>query len=98
MASQPTVERRSEKIDFRVSPTVKAKLQAAAAITRCSVSDFIIASALSQAENALADRTVFRLDAETWEAFQKALDAPPRPMPRMKDLLSEPSPFEGAGK
>ncbi len=98
MAAQATVERRSEKLDFRVSPSAKAKLQAAAAITHCSVSDFILASALSRAEDALADRTVFHLDAKTWEAFQKALDAPPRPMPRLKALLSGPSPFETTGK
>lgn len=98
MALQPGAERRSEKLDFRVSPSAKAKLQAAAAITNCSVSDFIMASALSRAEDALADRTVFRLDAKTWEAFQMALDAPPRPLPRLKALLSEPSPFETAGK
>ena len=98
MATQPAAERRTEKLDFRVSPTVKAKLQAAAAITNSSVSDFIMASALSRAEDALADRTVFRLDAKTWEAFQKALDARPHSMPRMKALLSESSPFETTGK
>lgn len=98
MAAQSTGELRSEKLDFRVSPTAKAKLQAAAAITNSSVSDFVLASALSRAEDALADRTVFRLDAKTWEAFQKALDAPPHPMPRMKALLSRPSPFEPGGK
>lgn len=97
MASHPIAERRSEKLDFRVSPAAKAKLQAAAAITQCSVSDFILASALARAEDALADRTVFRLDARTWEAFQKALDAPVRSLPRMEALLSEPSPFEVTG-
>jgi uncharacterized protein (DUF1778 family) len=94
MAAQPILERRTEKLDFRVSPAAKAKLQAAALLAKCSVSDFILASALARAEDALADRTVFRLDLNTWEAFQMALDAPSRPLPRMKKLLVEPGFFE----
>ena len=38
--------------------------------------------------------TWFVLDAEKWEAFQKALEAPPRPMPRLKALLAEPGFFD----
>jgi len=98
MTTQTSAERRTEKLDFRVSASVKAKLQFAASVAKCSVSDFIMESALAKAEDTLADRTVFRLDAKTWEAFQIALDAPPRPMPRMKTLLSEPGFFEPTGK
>lgn len=98
MPTQPATERRTEKLDFRVSSSAKAKLQAAASIAQCSVSDFILDSALARAEDALADRTVFRMDAKTREAFQKALDAPPRPMPRMKALLSESGFFETDSK
>ena len=94
MTTHPSIERRTEKLDFRVSPSAKAKLQAAALIAKCSVSDFIMASAIARAEDTLADRTVFRLDLKTWEAFQSALDAPPRPMPRMKALLTEQGFFE----
>lgn len=94
MATRPAVERRSEKLDFRVSPSAKAKLQAAAYLVHCSVSDFVMDSALSRAEEALADRRTFHLDAKQWEAFQKALDAPPRPMPRMLELLAEPGFFD----
>ena len=41
-------------------------------------------------EEDLANRTVFRLDDQSWEAFQAALDASPRTMPRLKALLSGP--------
>lgn len=40
------------------------------------------------------DRAHFGLDAKQWEAFQAALDAPTRPMPHMRQLLSTPSVFE----
>ena len=95
MATQPTApERRTEKLDLRISPSAKAKLQAAASSLNRPVSEFVLDSALVQAEIALADRTTFHLSAEKWEEFLAALDAPPRPMPRMQRLLNEPSFFE----
>lgn len=88
MATLPTsAERRSEKLDVRVSPSAKAKLQAAAAVSRRSMSDFVVESALSKAEETLAERQIFGLDAERWTEFLEALDAPPRSLPRMKALL-----------
>ena len=60
MATRPILtQRRTEKLDLRVSPAAKAKLQAAAAAAHRSVSDFVMESALSRAEEALADRRVF---------------------------------------
>ena len=58
------------------------------------MSDFVMESALARAEETLADRTVFRLDAKTWDAFVEALDAPPRAMQRMQALMDRPSVFE----
>ena len=100
MATQPILtERRTEKLDVRVSPSAKAKLQAAASATHRSMSDFVMESALSRAEETLADRRVFGLDAEKWAAFQAALDAPARPLPRLQALLDEPGFFDsGAAK
>jgi uncharacterized protein (DUF1778 family) len=100
MATQPILtERRTEKLDLRVSPSAKAKLQAAASATHRSVSDFVMESALSRAEETLAERRVFGLDAEKWAAFQAALDAPARPLPRLQALLDEPGFFHsGAAK
>ena len=43
---------------------------------------------------ALLDRRYFVLDPERWAAFQAALDAPPRPNPRLRKLLQMPSIFE----
>lgn len=94
MATLVNVERRTEKLDFRISPTAKAKLQAAAALVQRTMSDFVMDSALSRADEALADRRVFALDVVDWKAFQKALDSPTRPMPQMKALLTEPGFFD----
>src|ERR1035441_3036324 len=95
MANQPILtERRTEKLDVRVSPSAKAKLQAAASATHRSMSDFVMESALSRAEETLAERRVFGLDAEKWAAFKVALDAPVRPLPRLEALLDEPGFFD----
>ena len=95
MATQPILtERRTEKLDVRVSPSAKAKLQAAASATHRSMSDFVMESALSRAEETLAERRVFGLDAEKWAASQSALNAPPRSLPRLQTLLDEPGFFD----
>ena len=91
-------ERRTEKLDVRVSRAAKAKLQAAASAAHRSMSDFVMESALSKADEMLAERRVFALSPEKWTAFQSALDAPVRALPCMEALLIEPSFFEGGSK
>lgn len=86
---------RSEKLDLRLTPEAKRILTAAAAAERRSVSDYVLDSALGRAEETLADRSRFGLDAERWQAFMEALDAPVRDMPRMRKLLNEPGIFSG---
>ncbi len=99
MATQPVVpERRTEKLDVRVSRAAKAKLQAAALATHRSMSDFVMESALSRAEEMLIERRIFALTSEKWTEFQAALDAPVRAMPHMEELLKEPGFFESGPK
>lgn len=86
---------RTAKLDLRLSPEAKEKLQAAASILQRSVSEFVLESALVRAEETLTDRTHFGLDAGQWKAFLAALDAPPRDLPRLNRLFQEPSVFEG---
>lgn len=90
----PTTETRSEKLDLRLTPAAKQKLYSAAAAAHRSVSEFVLESALSQADETLADRQHFGLNADRWTAFMSALDAPPRPHVRTERLLNEPSIFD----
>jgi uncharacterized protein (DUF1778 family) len=91
MRSQAT---RTEKLDLRLTRQAKSTLQAAAAASRRSVSQFVLESALARANEALADRRVFTLNAAQWKAFLAALDAPARPLPRLERLLKEPGFFD----
>ena len=89
-----TTTKRTNRIDVRVTPEAKKALQAAAALRRTTVSDFVLDSALKAADDELAERTVFPLSAEQWEAFHQALDAPPQSKPRLNRLLQEPGAFD----
>jgi uncharacterized protein (DUF1778 family) len=92
MSSRTT---RSEKLDLRLTPNAKMALQAAAAAVNRSVSEFVLESALARADEALADRRSFGLSGDQWKEFLAALDAPPRPLPRLKRLMKEPGFFDG---
>jgi uncharacterized protein (DUF1778 family) len=90
----PTRQTRSEKLDLRLTRQAKRALQAAAAASHRSVSEFVLESALARADETLADRHVFGLASSQWKAFMAALDAPPRPLPRLERLLKEPGFFD----
>ena len=85
---------RTEKLDLRLTPQAKRRLAAAAASVQRSVSDFVLTSALERAEETLVDRRAVALNAADWAKFLTALDAPPRPMLRMKRLLNEAGVFD----
>jgi uncharacterized protein (DUF1778 family) len=91
MATRST---RSEKLDLRLTKAAKRTLQAAAAATRKSVSDFVLESALNAAEERLADRRLFTLDAEKWDDLVAALDAPAGRHEPLERLFREPSVFD----
>jgi uncharacterized protein (DUF1778 family) len=91
----PKQTKRTEKLDLRLSPDAKRALQAAAAVAHRSVSEFVLESALTRADEALADRRTFGLNPAQWKAFNAALDTPPRPLPRLQRLLNEPVFFDG---
>ena len=90
-----TKHARSEKVDLRISPAAKHTLREAAELRHKSVSEFVLESALERAELVLSAQTTMRLGAEEWDAFQKALDAPPSPVsPKLETLMTSPSVFE----
>lgn len=85
---------RTEKLDLRLSKSAKQTLQAAARFARKSVSEFVLETALNEAEEKLADRQIFTLDEKKWQAFITALDTPPQRKARLERLFREPSVFD----
>jgi len=90
-------EARSERIELRVTPAVKALLQRAAASTHKTVTEFLLEAGLNAAGEALAERRMFWLDDDQWRAFQDALDRPAGSKPRLAGLLEEKSVLEQGG-
>lgn len=85
---------RTTKLDLRLSPEAKQTLSAAAHAAHCSISQFVLASALDRAAETLTERSRFVLDSARWDEFMEALDAPARAVPQLQRLFREASPFD----
>lgn len=87
-------EAKSERIEVRTTPSMKALLQRAATSSHKNVTDFLLEAGITAAEEALVDRRMFRLDEAQWQAFQDVLDRPVVVKPRLARLLAEKSVLE----
>ncbi len=86
------------KLDLRLSPEEETRLNAAALAAHRSVTEFVLESAMQRADETLAGRTRFGLDADRWRAFLSALDAPPRDLPRLARLFQEDGPLDDGSR
>ena len=82
---------RTKRFNLRATPKQERLIKVAAERQGVNVTDFILESACEKAEQALADQTHFVLHEKQWALFLKALDAPPRVIPAIKRLFSEPT-------
>ena len=87
-------ESRSERIEVRTTPSVKALLQQAAALSNKNATEFLLDAGLNAAEAVLGDQRLFRLDDDAWRAFQEVLDRPVTDKPRLARLLAGKSVLE----
>jgi uncharacterized protein (DUF1778 family) len=85
---------RSSRWQIRVPDSSDSLVREAAELEGEELSTFVEHAALDRAQDLLAERNVFRVDADEYEAFLHALDAPPRDNPRLRRLLSRPAPWE----
>lgn len=85
---------RSARLSLRASREQDRLIRQAAAAARKNVTEFILDSACSAAQQVLTDRRLFLLDATRWRRFLVALDRPVSEKPRLKKLLSTPSVLE----
>jgi uncharacterized protein (DUF1778 family) len=89
-----TVSVKATKVQLRLRPAQKDLLARAALLRHTSLSNFMLEHACEAAQQVLAEQTDIVLTPAEWRAFQTALDAPPRPVPALKKLLTEPSVFD----
>ncbi|MCH8917610.1 MAG: DUF1778 domain-containing protein [Alphaproteobacteria bacterium] len=81
----PSDERKQERVNVRLSSSVKSTLEYAAAVSGRSVSDFIVSSALRAAHEAIENHERMKLIAEDRVVFMRALSKPPAPNKALRD-------------
>jgi uncharacterized protein (DUF1778 family) len=89
---------KASKVQLRLRPAQKAVLARAAQLRQTSLSNFMLEHAYEAAQRVLAEQVDIVMPPAEWEAFCKALDAPPRSIPALKKLLTQASVFDGPGK
>lgn len=84
---------KSQRIEVRATERQEALLRQAASATDRTMTDFILASAVEQAERILAERRWFTGTADQLAEFERLLDEPLKSTAKFERLWSRPSPF-----
>lgn len=80
---------KTERLNLRLTPAQEVTLRRAAEARGLPVSEYVLTHAVEAAETDLADRRVFVLNDKAWRELQEALDRPPRPAKKLRDLLAK---------
>ena len=87
MAQTDTI--RSERINLRLSETAKRRIEQAASVEGKTLSAFIVASALENADKTARRHETITLAREDATRFFNALSDPPPPNDRLRAALKE---------
>lgn len=90
---QTPATQKEKRLSIRATEPEKAILAQAARARHMNVSQFVLQASLDAANAVLAEQTEFCLPPDQWEAFCQRLDAPPKVIPELRQLFSEPEPF-----
>lgn len=81
---KPTVRRRAERLEARVTADQKALIEHAAALEGRSITDFVLTSVQEAAKRAIAEHEVVKLSVRDSKAFVEALLSPREPSAEMR--------------
>ncbi len=84
---------KDERLQLRVDPAAKRRIEHAAAAAHQSVTAFVIESAEMHAEQVLADRMIIALSSSAAEVFAEALQQPAQANDRLAAALQRPASF-----
>ena len=82
---------KSERFHIRATTRQASLIKAGAARRNANLTEYIVDSTCTQAEMDLADQNHFVLPPQAWNAFVKALDAPPKVPHGLRRLFARPS-------
>lgn len=78
---------KQERLEARVSPDLKMRLQYAADLQGSSLSEFLLRSAEKAANEVINDNQIIKLTTEDSRKFVNALFNPPKPNSNLKKAL-----------
>ena len=85
--------KKDKRIEIRATAADRDLFERAAAAEGVDLTTFATERLRVEAQNVLADRRVFELDPEQWEAWTALLDRPARDLPGLRALMARPSPW-----
>ena len=85
----PRTAQRPDRINLRLSPQAKRRLERAAAFSEKTLTDFVVDVALQKADTILEKQDIITLTREEWERFHTLLLDPPRPNERFRRAAAE---------
>lgn len=83
-----------EALNLRIKPQVRDLIDRAAELAGKNRTDFVLDAARRAAEDALLDRTVFKVSPKAYRQFLARLDAPPKPNKRLVRSMQTRAPWE----
>ena len=92
-AKRPSTTRRDATINLRLSSKVRDLIDTAAAVSGTTRTEFVLESARRRAVDVMLDQRLFALEPDAWRAFNRALDKPPLPNERLKELMAKKPPW-----
>lgn len=87
-------DRRNASINLRISARMRELIDTAAAVSGSTRTDFVLESARRRAIDVVLDQRLFLLDADAWDAFNRALEDPAPPPKALRDLMARKAPWE----
>lgn len=85
---------RTGRLGLRAAPGQEALLRRAAQAANKTLTEFILDSACTVAEQTLLDQRYFLVDQAQWDAFNAMLDRPAKAKPGLKKLMRHKAPWD----
>lgn len=84
---------KNERVELRLTTDQKRDIEQAAAISGRSVTDFSVPLLVEEAGQVIRHERELRMTKHAWDAFNRVLDEPARPLSGLADLLRRPTVF-----
>ncbi|MCK7592296.1 DUF1778 domain-containing protein [Pseudomarimonas salicorniae] len=94
VAPTPTTSARSARLGLRATPEQEAVLRRAAEVSHKSLTDFILDSACSAAEQTLLDQRLFFVSGSQYQALMDLLERPEQSNDGLRDLFARRAPWD----